>query len=307
MSPTYSDAALRVLFVKESMRLTAAQFWKGFPDARTLSEKTEGYQTELNTLAKKFPAVGADGMACAFDESFPALNSFVPEGERPFLLFYRGDLSLLEDLNRNVAVIGAIDPDANVVEREKNIVSRLVSKGLVIVSGLANGCDAEAHRACLATGGKTIAILPSQMNKIYPAKNRGLAEEIVENGGLLLTEYAGEPAGRNAALKRFIDRDRLQAMFSKAVLMIASHRRGEGDSGSRHAMEAAKKYRIGRYVMFDPKQDAGKSLFGLNQDLLRLEPDVKTLCRNSIEALASSRDAKLHPEITGEQIRLDMQ
>lgn len=259
MSFSYSNAALMAFFVKERLHTTNAQCWKRFPTLGELTHETLQYESDLAALTDEChmgsAAAGADGMICAFDPDFPAINPFSPEGDRPFLLFYRGNISLLQDLNKNIAVIGSTDPDDSTVVRERSIIRCLVEKGLTIVSGLAKGCDTEAHQACIEAGGKTIAILPTQLEKIYPAKNRPLAEEIVKNGGLLLTEYSGEAASRYDAVKRFTDRDRLQALFSKAVIMIASHRKGEGDSGSRHAMESAKKYRIGRYVMFNQGQD----------------------------------------------------
>ncbi|MDE7243458.1 MAG: DNA-protecting protein DprA [Oscillospiraceae bacterium] len=306
MSMVYSEAALQAYFMKSRLHITNAQFWKTYTDAGDLARAAQEHKWE--ELSEKFrdglSIPGADGMICAFDSSFPFINPMAPMGDRPFLLFYRGDVSLLEDLNKNVAVIGAIDPDESVVSREQTVVERLVLHGLNIVSGLAKGCDSAAHDACLQAGGKTIAVLPTQLGKIYPAANRGLAEEIVRSGGLLLTEYAGDPASKYESVKRFTDRDRLQAMFSKAVILIASHRKGEGDSGSRYAMESAKKYRIRRYVMFNREEDSGKSLFGLNQDILRSEPDVKILWQNSIAELAAEQNKLLMPP--DEQIKMDL-
>lgn len=310
----YSEAALHAFFMKECRHKTNAYCWKHFSTPRELAREareTEGSGPELEALAESFhngPALpGADGMICPFDWHFPVLNPAASMGDRPFLLFYRGDITLLRDLNRNVAVIGAVDPDEAVLEREQAIVSRLVSEGLTVVSGLAKGCDTAAHQACLEKeGGKTIAILPTQLGKIYPAQNRGLADEIVAKGGLLLTEYAGEAASKFASTKRFTDRDRLQALFSKAVILIASHRKGEGDSGSRYAMESAKKYHIGRYVMFNKEQDGGQSLFGLNQDLLEQEPGVQVLFPSKIKELAETQNPALLPGSAVEQIKLDL-
>lgn len=308
MSLNFSNAALYAYLVKEVLHMTNAQCWKRFPTPGDLEREARAHDGTLEALTDLFtagtPLPGADGMICPFDEAFPVLNPAAPMGERPFLLFYRGNVSLLGDLNRNVAVIGAVDPDGAVRERERAIVGRLTEEGLTIVSGLAKGCDAAAHQMCLEKNGKTIAILPSQLGKIYPAQNRPLAEQIAEADGLLLTEYAKEAAGRNESVKRFTDRDRLQALFTKAVILIASHRRGEGDSGSRHAMESARKYRTGRYVMYNKEQDCGNPLFGLNQDLLRDEPGVRVLFPSKIRELAEEQNPALLPG--GEQIRLEL-
>jgi hypothetical protein len=133
--------------------------------------------------------------------------------------------------------------------------------------------------------GKTIAILPTQINKIYPKENRSLAQQIINEGGLLISEYFSEPLSRNDSINRFIERDRLQAMFAKAIILIASYRKGEGDSGSRHAMKAAKTYGIDRYMMYNTRTDENNKKFGLCKDLN--EPysneNVKILKTNSLK------------------------
>ena len=136
----------------------------------------------------------------------------------------------------------------------------------MVISGLARDCDTIAHKTCLACNRKTIAILPTTFEDLYPKENEKLASAIIENGGLVITEYVNNPKNKYDGIKRFLERDRLQAMFSKAVIWIASFR--QGDSGSRHAMQKAKEYAKFRYVMFNQKTDFDKEIFGLNQDLL---------------------------------------
>ena len=110
--------------------------------------------------------------------------------------------------------------------------------------------------------------MPTTINNIYPKENIKLADEIVKNGGLVLTEYVTEPATKFERINRFIARNRLQALFCKDIILIASHRLGEGDSGSRHAMSKAKKYGRNRYVMFNKTKDHENPQFGLNEDLI---------------------------------------
>ncbi len=174
------------------------------------------------------------------------------------------------------------------------MVKRLVNSDLVIVSGLAKGCDAIAHKFCVDTNNKTIAILPTQIKKISPAVNRNLAKDIVSKGGLLLTEYYKESTNRREAIGRYIERDRLQAMFSKAIVLIASYRKGEGDSGSRHAMEAANSYGIERYAMFNEATDIDDKQFGLNKDLVESKySHVNILQQNSIEFIKTLINSNL--------------
>lgn len=212
-----------------------------------------------------------DGAVCCFDEDFPVVNVNAPNGDRPYLLFYKGDLSLLNDLNRNVAVIGYTIPTDEQIARESKIVEQLVYHNQHIVSGLAKGCDGIAHTICMDCGGKTIAILPSSLNSIFPAAHRDMAQRIVETGGLIITEYYDEPHSRHEAINRFVERDRLQALFAKAVILIASYEGRDGDSGSRHAMAKANKYGHMACVMYNAATDGTARDMKLNRSLLETQ------------------------------------
>ena len=209
-----------------------------------------------------------DGAVCCFDTEFPVVNVNAPNGDRPYLLFYKGDLSLLNDLNRNVAVIGYTTPTDEQIARESKIVEQLVYHNQHIVSGLAKGCDGIAHTICMDCGGKTIAILPSPLNSIFPAAHRDMAQRIVETGGLIITEYYDEPHSRHEAINGFVERDRLQALFAKAVILIASYEGRDGDSGSRHAMAKANKYGHMACVMYNAVTDGTARDMKLNRSLL---------------------------------------
>jgi len=270
----YSTIALKILAVKEYGIINSnAQFWKEFYNEKYFVDEIADNYNLTKTIDKLTNELNAsdyaDGFVCIYDEQFPVINRKVTkDSEKPYLLFYKGDLSLLKDLNRNVAVIGLTDPDKTIISRESKIIHELVKNNFIIVSGLAKGCDTIAHKVCLKEAGKTIAILPTQINKIYPAENQFLAEEIVNNNGLLLSEYYKESTSKNDSIKRFIERDRLQAMFAKAIILTASYKKGEGDSGSRHAMEAAKRYGVTRYVMYNSEADKNNKMFGLNNELI---------------------------------------
>ena len=120
-------------------------------------------------------------------------------------------------------------------------------------------------------GGKTIAILPSSLNSIFPAAHRDMAQRIVETGGLIITEYYDEPHSRHEAINRFVERDRLQALFAKAVILIASYEGRDGDSGSRHAMAKANKYGHMACVMYNAATDGTARDMKLNRSLLETQ------------------------------------
>jgi len=146
-----------------------------------------------------------DGVVAIGDALFPAYRGVVKSSEQPIALFYRGNIGLIEKTNNTIAVIGLLNPDEDTIEFEKKVVSRLVDQGVTIVSGLALGCDAVAHRQALHAGGHTVAILPSPITDILPQANRDLAAQIVQNNGLLISEYLDKAYSKMELSGRYIE------------------------------------------------------------------------------------------------------
>jgi DNA processing protein len=228
--------------------------------------------------------VGAvDGVVAIGDDDFPAHRGSVKNSERPIFLFYRGDLSLLSTKSNNIAVIGLLNPTQEIEAIERKLVANLVANGAVIVSGLALGCDTIAHLQALDSKGKTVAILPSPLNDIMPAKNKDLAKDIVASGGLLISEYLTAPKSKMELSGRYQERDRLQALFSNSIVLSASYAKNNigNDSGSRLAMGYAKDYSIPRAVIYDEKQHLNNPMFDLNRQLISEEPSIVVFSEGS--------------------------
>lgn len=175
------------------------------------------------------------GLLSFFDPEFPeTLKNCTDESGKldpPLLLYYRGDLSVLK--NPGVAVIGTREPTPNGVRAGEYFASEFAKRGYNIVSGLAIGCDTTGHRGALLVNGKTTAFLANGLDwdSIYPKENLELAKEIVEKGGLLLSEYAvGQSCGRYG----LVSRDRLQAGLSYATIVVQTGIKG----GTMHAINA---------------------------------------------------------------------
>lgn len=212
-----------------------------------------------------------DGAIAIGDDNFPEYRGNVKNSEQPIVLFYRGNLNLLNLNNKNIAVIGLLEPDENIEKIERVVVSELVKNGATIVSGLALGCDSIAHKQALNSNGKTIAILPSSLDSILPASNKELANEIVKNDGLLITEYYEDIKSKNELSSRYQERDRLQALFSDSIILSASYAKNNlgKDSGSRLAMEYALNYSIPRAVIYNEVTDADNPKYDLNRQLIK--------------------------------------
>lgn len=139
----------------------------------------------------------------------------------PILLFAKGDLSLLHG-TRHIAVVGsrrASQHGCSVAHR----LGELFGENNIVVSGLAIGCDTYGHKGCLSVGGKTVAILPSPITEPEPEENCDLAKQIVEGGGLLLSEYY---MGQAVQKGYFVARDRLQSALSDGVVVVETEPTG---------------------------------------------------------------------------------
>lgn len=171
-------------------------------------------------------------MLSYYDDIFPEnLRNAINENGKedpPLLLWYRGDLSILK--LPGLAVIGTREATPEGIIGGTYISSEFAKRGFNIISGLAIGCDTCGHIGALNVGGKTTAFLANGLDheSIYPTENQSLAEKIVDNGGLLLSEYS---VSENVNRYQLVARDRLQAGLALATLVIQTGIKG----GTMHA------------------------------------------------------------------------
>ena len=147
----------------------------------------------------------------------------------PIILYYKGDINIASQ--PGLAVIGTREPTSEGERIGEFLASEFAKQGFNIVSGLAVGCDTCAHRGALKVNGKTTAFLAHGLTSIYPPQNESLAKEIIEKGGLLMSEY---PIGTSLSPYNLVARDRLQSGMSKATLVIQTGRSG----GTMHAVNS---------------------------------------------------------------------
>jgi len=236
-------------------------------------------------------------------------NSLLEIENPPIVLHYKGNKSLLSDLN-NIAVIGTREPSEIGIKLGERITEIFVSEGYNIVSGLAIGCDSIAHETCLNKGGKTIAILANGLDKVYPKQNKKLADDILKNDGLLLSEYV---FGQNPIGNFFVERDRLQSGISQAICVIETDIKG----GTMHTVGFAEKQ--GRLISCinhpvehrnHPKTNGNQMLINTNR---AYSLGSKSEIQNFLEALKSrikkSNNAfndNEEPNNIGQQAKLDL-
>ena len=169
-----------------------------------------------------------------FDKNYPErLRHLKKDGktDSPVLLFSKGNLKLVDECP-SVAIIGTRTPSIGGNIASTHIAEEFAKEGFNIVRGLALGCDTAAHKGALNVGGKTTAILAHGLDSVYPPENRALLQDIIENGGLALSEY---PLGIRPQQIYFVERDRLQAGISDATIVVE----GKSTSGARHAVKTA--------------------------------------------------------------------
>jgi DNA processing protein len=150
------------------------------------------------------------------DAAYPRL--LLEIADPPPVLYYRGKLEWLANWSNisGIAIVGTRDPSDYGRRWTRKLSTTLAQSGFAIVSGLAEGIDAEAHRSCLDADGKTVAVLGSGVDVVYPWSNRQLYQQVLEKG-LILSEY---PDGTQPDRVHFPQRNRIVAGLCRAVLVL---------------------------------------------------------------------------------------
>jgi len=196
---------------------SAAQLRSAGLDERTVEHLLEA-RASLNPDAEmgRLRQCGIQALT-ADDERYPSRLREAPDG--PAVLYVRG--SLPPDSTPLVAVVGTRRPTSYGRQATAELVDGLVSRGVIIVSGLAIGIDTVAHREALERGGTTVAVLASGLDLVYPAENLALAQRIAANGALV-SEY---PPGVKPRPESFLLRNRIMSGLSAGVVVIEAGER----------------------------------------------------------------------------------
>ncbi len=155
-----------------------------------------------------------------FDEKYPSKLKTIPDP--PPVLYYKGDVDFLSK-NLSIAVVGTREPTEYGVRVSEKLGELLAYCHIPLVSGLAEGCDANAQQGCVNKNGQTVAVLAGGLDRIYPRQNENLAQQILSQKGCLLSEY---PPGEKPTKFSFVDRDRLQSGLSDAIIVVETGVKG---------------------------------------------------------------------------------
>jgi len=240
------------------------------------------------------------------DPAYPSrlLNIYNP----PPVLYVKG--KILDEDQWAVAVVGTRAATVYGKEATRRIAGDLARNKVTIISGLARGIDSEAHRAALDAGGRTIAVLGSGLDIIYPAESRGLAQAIIEQGALV-SEYA---MGTHPEASNFPPRNRIISGLSLGVVIVEAGERSGALITADYALEQ------GREVFAVPGNIFRKKSIGTNRliqqgakPVLSVEDILEELNLTMVSQQAEVRamvpenetEATLLKYITAEPIHVD--
>jgi DNA processing protein len=185
------------------------------------------------------------------DDAYP--NRLLEIYDPPPVLWVRGDAGLLQRIG--IAVVGTRQPTPYGAGMAEVLSRDLARRGMVILSGMARGVDTFAHKGALDAGGATIAVWGTGIDVIYPKENKRLAEQIVAQGGAVVSEF---PLGTFPAPQNFPIRNRTLSGMSVGVLVVE----GGEYSGTRITARCALEQ--GRDVYAVPGNATNKNAWGPN-------------------------------------------
>jgi DNA processing protein len=218
-------------------------------DARSLVTRTDAGRRALDRDVSRLEAIGA----CVVPRGTPAyperLSTLV---DAPAVLLVRGEAASLSTMG--IAIVGARAATQAARETARRLARDLAAQGLTIISGLARGIDAAAHRGALEVDGRTIAVLACGPDRIYPPEHRDLASQIARRGAIVSEMPIGAPPRR----AHFPLRNRLISGLSIGVVVVEARRRSGSLITVRHALNQ------GREVFVVPGSVEGPFAEGTN-------------------------------------------
>ena len=274
MVPDFGSVKLAALVAKCG---SAAAAWDGFQAKEDWQGKPVDWQSEIARAVKMHVTI----VTCA-DELYPAQLNDLPS--KPLALYVVGNPDSMSV--PGVAVVGTRMPTLYGADMAERFSAGIAKGGFSVISGLATGIDAEAHKGALAAGGVTIGVLGGALDKFFPDENRELGRRMAASGGAVVSEYPfGFPPGR----KTFPQRNRIVAALSRAVLAVEA----PIQSGTLITCEFARQ--LGRKVLVIPANLDSRHSAGCWK-LIREGATMVTSVKDVLESVKSGPSAKGEPQ-----------
>ena len=191
----------------------------------------EGAGREGLDVEAEWQKLGNRGISLVLrgDGNYP---SFLEEAPLPPLGIYV--LGILEFSPLSIAIVGTRAATPRGKEAARIFAVKLGAAGFTIISGLAMGIDEAAHRGALDGGGRTVAVLGTSLDNIYPKQNEGLAKRILSSGGAIISEF---PLGQEYHPQNFLIRNRIISGLARATLVIEAPEKSGALATARFALE----------------------------------------------------------------------
>jgi DNA processing protein len=232
------------------------------------------------------------------DNDYPPVLAAIPQP--PACLYVMGEVATLP--LPQIAIVGSRDPSRSGLRDAYELAASLVSGGFTITSGLAQGIDGAAHRGALDGGGKTIAVMGTGLDQVYPKSHGKLMRNILASGGAVVTEF---PPGMPPRRENFPRRNRIVSGLSCAVVIVEAQARSGSLITAKCAMEQSRSVCVVPGGIHDPLKEGCHHLIREGAILVRNALDIAEAAEDLIgihrglidSSAANPRRSSTHPLI----------
>ena len=228
------------------------------------------YRKNLKRYLEYMEKYGISMVTC-YDSDYPKKLRNIQN--RPIVLFYKGDISIVDEYS--IAIVGSRNCSDYGRKCANFISNEIAIRKICIVSGLAIGIDSIGHIAALNNKSNTIAIIGNGLDNIYPSKNKKLAESIIKNGGLIISEFV---VGTKPFKQNFPRRNRIISGLSDSVIVIEGSKKSGSLITAGYAIEQGKEVFAVPGSIFSPNSEGTNELIKDGANLLTsIDDAIRTI------------------------------